>query len=152
MNAPALPYIMSTIPQSKPDLRNERPNILVVDDEDQVRDLMTRLIGCHKVGTLSASNAREALALFEECPEQVHAVVTDMNMPGMSGLELSLRLREMNPNLPVLMVSGNFDDNLVRSLMDCRNYHLLRKPFTLEQFTKKLGKMLPLSKLTGPGR
>ena len=105
---------------------------------------MSRMLNTCGIAVVGAKDGNEAWERFNEMSRhQVGALVTDMDMPGKNGLELSLLVREANPDLPVLMVSGNFDEDLARSLMACRNVYLLRKPFTLEQFRSVMQKVLP---------
>ena len=143
MNATALPYIMSTVVPPLQKSPDERPNILVADDEDQILNVVSKLVTCEQYGAITARDGNEALALYQECPEEISAVITDLNMPGMSGLELSLRIRDTHPDIPILIMSGNFEETIVRSLMQCRGYYLLRKPFTVGQFRNQLDKMMP---------
>ena len=80
------------------------PRILVVDDDDAVRYavcLALSVLGCV---TESASGASEALARFQ--PGRYRAVVTDVAMPVMNGLELARRLRALEPGLPIMIFSG----------------------------------------------
>ena len=141
MKALAMPFIAthsSTIPVAV----NERPNVLLVDDDEAVLDLMARLLRHQELGVLTASCGPEAVAIFEECPEQISALISDFNMPGMSGLELCVTLRDQNPDLPAMIVSGNLNSQILDAVRACR-YQVLPKPFTLEQFNKALPKLLP---------
>lgn len=121
-----------------------RPTVLIADDEPDVLTLMKRILSGCGIDSIPAENGIAAWQKFNEMPpRKLSALVTDMDMPGKNGLELSLLVREANPDLPVLMVSGNFDEDLARSLLACRNIYLLRKPFTLEQFRSVMQKVLP---------
>src|ERR1044071_10461906 len=82
--------------------------ILIVDDDDSVRDVLYDLFSdehlCHVAAT-----AEQALTFIAEQPYDV--VVTDISMPGLSGLELMGQLRQIRPGTPVIVISG-IDDRL----------------------------------------
>ena len=144
MHATALHPAMSHISAVIPRPASSQPTVLVADDEADVLTIMSRMLNTCGIAVVGAKDGNEAWERFNEMSRhQVGALVTDMDMPGKNGLELSLLVCEANPDLPVLMVSGNFDEDLARSLMACRNVYLLRKPFTLEQFRSVMQKVLP---------
>jgi CheY-like chemotaxis protein len=81
------------------------PVVLVVDDEPMVRDLMARALQPY-CRVFAAADGQEALDLMWGLGE-VHAVVTDIQMPVLDGLALAARLKQMNHPPPVLFVSGH---------------------------------------------
>ena len=142
MKAMALPFVMTTPATTVPVAQNERPNVLVVDDDDAIRELIARLLRHQGLGVLTAANGRDALAIYRECPEQINAVISDYNMPGMTGLELCVALRDVNPDLPAMIISGDLNHQLLDAIRAC-HYEVAPKPFTLEQFNNVLPKLLP---------
>jgi CheY-like chemotaxis protein len=80
------------------------PRILVVDDDDAVRYAVCLALSGLGCVTESVSGASEALARFR--PGRYRAVVTDVAMPVMNGLELARRLRALEPGLPIMIFSG----------------------------------------------
>lgn len=80
--------------------------LLVVDDEPTILKLITYLLGSeHSV--ITAESGIEALAIFESYPDQIDLIVTDVTMPGMSGLELVARLEATHSRrFPVLFITG----------------------------------------------
>jgi CheY-like chemotaxis protein len=81
--------------------------ILVVDDDDAMRELMSRMLQRAGFTAVTAVNGRDALERFHE--RHIDAVVTDMVMPEMDGLELIRALRAARPGLPIIAVSGVHD-------------------------------------------
>jgi CheY-like chemotaxis protein len=79
--------------------------MLVVDDEARVRMATASMLGSMGYETVEAGSANEALDLLDDGLRPV-MVVTDHLMPGMTGAELVLRLREEHPYLPVMIISG----------------------------------------------
>jgi CheY-like chemotaxis protein len=79
--------------------------LLCVDDDSGIRKFYKDMFGCHGYDVTVAANGREALKLF--LSRKVDAVVTDLEMPGMTGTELASRLKHLRPELPVVLVSGS---------------------------------------------
>jgi signal transduction histidine kinase/ActR/RegA family two-component response regulator len=80
--------------------------ILVVEDEEGVREVAERMLQDIGFETVGAEDGRHALDLMEEVGDRVTAVLLDLSMPRMGGAETFRRLREMKPDLPILMMSG----------------------------------------------
>jgi two-component system, cell cycle sensor histidine kinase and response regulator CckA len=102
--------------------------VLVVEDEDNVRRLLTHLLQRRGYKVLEAPNAEEALAIFESRPNDIHLVLTDMVMPGMSGRALADRLLERRPGTRVIFMSGYTDDVLVSTGALSPGMSFLQKP------------------------
>ena len=83
-----------------------RPVVLVVDDDEQMRGYMARVLSDAGHHVLVAHDGLEALAIIESCGGALHLVVTDVNMPRVSGTELAARIKQRWPGLPVLYVTG----------------------------------------------
>ncbi len=104
--------------------------ILVVDDEAAQRDTLCRgirLMGHH---CLPAADSREALAQLDVRPPDV--LVTDMTMPGGSGLQLITRARRLRPGLPVIIISGLLSNSDLEAARDL-GIPVLQKPFDPDQ-------------------
>ena len=78
--------------------------LLCVDDDRDFRQFYKNLLGSYGFEVTLAASGKQALKLF--LSRHVDAVVTDLEMPGMTGLELASRLKKLRPELPVLLVSG----------------------------------------------
>jgi CheY-like chemotaxis protein len=107
----------------------------VAEDQEQVRLLGAKVLGRAGYRVLLAGCGDEALALASAQGVPVDLLVTDVVMPGMSGLELHERLRRMNPQLKVLFVSGYASDVVGPGV------NLLSKPFTPEQLLARVDQM-----------
>lgn len=79
--------------------------LLCVDDDSSFRQFYKNLLGSHGFHVTVAANGSQALKLF--LTRKVDVVLTDFEMPGMSGAELSARLKRLRPELPVVLVSGS---------------------------------------------
>jgi CheY-like chemotaxis protein len=78
--------------------------LLCVDDDSTFRTLYKNLLGSHGYEVTVAANGRQALKLF--LSRKIDAVLTDFEMPEMTGAELAARLKRLRPELPVVLVSG----------------------------------------------
>jgi len=116
--------------------------ILLVEDEESVRRLARRVLESAGYRVLEATQGQEALAIADQWLGAVDLVVTDIVMPGMSGQELSLRLRERQPALRILYVSGYTDDAILQHGTLLPDTAFLHKPFSPGLLTAKVREML----------
>lgn len=115
--------------------------VLIVEDQDEVRDVAIALVQSIGYRTLSAPGAEEALRILERTPD-IDLVFTDIVMPGMNGVELARRARAMRPDLPIVYATG-FTKAEVLKREDIRSERdLVVKPYgrdaIAEMFAKKL--------------
>ncbi|MFL5440255.1 MAG: ATP-binding protein [Myxococcales bacterium] len=110
--------------------------ILVVEDERAVRQATRRSLEQAGYRVLEAGNKREALAVAKEQMNKIDLLLTDMVMPGGSGKELSDELRGTRADLPVLFMSGYFDEELATEQL-AGSLDFLPKPFTREQLLSR---------------
>jgi len=80
------------------------PKVLVVDDDDRIRSLLLDTLSALGYHALGAKNGEEALTLLET--EKLDMVITDVRMPKMNGLSLLKNIKNLNPLLPVLIITG----------------------------------------------
>jgi PAS domain S-box-containing protein len=114
--------------------------ILLVEDNDQVRAFARNMLLDEGCSVMEASNAQEALTRLEEAP--VDLMLTDVVMPGASGIELANQVRRTRPELPIVLVSG-YSDELVGTGTD---YPFLTKPFTSAELKSVLSTALAETK------
>jgi len=104
--------------------------ILIVDDDDAIRgtlfDLLSDRYECH-----TASMAEEALQYLEV--EKYDAVLTDISMPGLTGVELLKRVQERDSGTPVILISGKGSEEDSQSLLALGAFAYVTKPFTLDE-------------------
>lgn len=104
-------------------------DILVVDDDDVIRDTLCELL-TEEHSCQTANTAEEALAKLES--QSFDVVLTDISMPGLSGLELLNRVLRSYPGTPVIMISGISDQEQAQTLISRGAFDYLLKPFRLE--------------------
>jgi CheY-like chemotaxis protein len=116
--------------------------ILLVDDEDSIRGLMRSYFEREGYQVLEARNAEEAESLAERHSDPIDILVTDMVMPGMSGMQLAERLRHTRPQMKILFVSGYQPDHFeVDWALDDRG-DLLAKPFLAPELLRRVRVLL----------
>ena len=121
----------------------ERPRggsetLLVVEDEEPVRNLVTRILQAAGYRVLSAANGGEALLACEQHPGPIHLLLTDVVMPQMSGKQLAERLGLLKPGLRVLYMSGYPDEAIASHGVRTPGTTFLGKPFGAAELTRKV--------------
>ncbi|WP_028316855.1 response regulator [Desulfatibacillum aliphaticivorans] len=84
----------------------DKERILIVDDEPQVLKVMKRMLEFSGYTVTAMENSVEALQTFGEAPDSFNAVFTDMCMPQMNGDVLSSRMKEIRPDIPIILCTG----------------------------------------------
>jgi DNA-binding NtrC family response regulator len=131
-----LPAVLvpGTVPDDEPAkptaLDGSGERVLVVEDEDAVREVTVRTLARHGYDVLEASGPDGATAVWEEHEGEIDLVLTDVVMPGSSGKTLIEELRKRSPDIRFVYMSGYTDDVLVRHGTGATHTTLLEKPFS----------------------
>ncbi len=115
--------------------------VLVVEDAAALRDLTQRLLTRQGYQVLVASNAADAVTIFDQHPG-IDVLLTDVIMPGASGADLTRTLLARRPSLKVVFMSGYTDDAIAHHDVHRRGAAFLAKPFTSEALGRKLREVL----------
>ncbi|HYA94132.1 MAG TPA: PAS domain S-box protein [Thermodesulfobacteriota bacterium] len=117
--------------------------VLLVEDDELVRNLANRLLEQQGYRVLKASNGQEALLVAKEhVGETIHLLLADIVMPQMGGKELADWLKISRPNVKVLYTSGYSDDAIVHHGVLDPGTHFLQKPFSLKTLSQKVREVL----------
>ncbi|MDU3045412.1 cell cycle histidine kinase CckA [Bradyrhizobium sp.] len=119
-------------PKPRTDLTGQG-TILLVEDEEGLRALNARGLRSRGYSVIEASNGIEAMEAREECNGALDLVVSDVVMPEMDGPTLLKVMREKNPDIKIIFVSGYAEDAFEKSLPENQQFAFLPKPFTLSQ-------------------
>jgi two-component system, cell cycle sensor histidine kinase and response regulator CckA len=114
--------------------------ILVAEDDAGVRSLIVATLERHGYSVMTAVDGRQALEVFRTYGHLVDLIVTDVNMPELSGPELARNVAETHPDLAVLFISGFTSDAIPFS--DAENRSFLPKPFTPVQLAQSVSRCL----------
>lgn len=109
--------------------RGQGECILLVDDEEQARQVTRRMLERNAYQVLEARNGQEALAVFEGAPARIHLVITDLMMPVMDGAMLIRRLRQKSPDLKTIAISGGLSPEEMAKAMESESAAFILKPF-----------------------
>ena len=133
------------VPVARPAKKAERPRdltgagrVLLVEDEDSVRNFAARALKRQGYEVFEASTGREALEVLEGAQNRVDIIVSDVVMPEMDGPTLLKELRTRNPDVKVIFISGYPDEVFKKSLDPNEQFAFLAKPFTLPQLAAKV--------------
>ena len=122
--------------------RHRAELILLVEDEPMVRLAIRRILERHGYTVLDAGGGEEALHICEARGREIHLVLTDMIMPGMTGTELARRIAPLCFGAQVLCMSGYTDDEVFRRGLLDGGTAFIQKPFTAEALTRKVRDVL----------
>jgi CheY-like chemotaxis protein len=127
---------MTTTVQARP-----AKAILLVDDDHLVRASVSQMLTADDYRVIEAAGAQEALEIWRRCSNEIDLLMTDIRMPGMSGIELVEHLTNQEQKLKALYISG-YPELLSEQAEVLRTVPLLQKPFTTQQISKKLRAIL----------
>ncbi len=130
---------------TKPErLKGGNEKVLVVDDEDSVRNVLAMSLRHMGYDVETAASGAEALELFEQAGAGTFQMaIVDMLMPEMSGEDLFYELLKRDPELSVLVVSGYSSEKAVERILQHGGKGFIQKPFTIDQLSQKIRECLP---------
>jgi len=106
--------------------------VLIAEDEPSVRGFMRIALGISGYSLLESTHGHDAIRLAAEHPGPIHLLLTDLTMPGMSGIQLAERLILSRPFLKVLYLSGMWQDDVFPDGVLPPNSAFLQKPFSVQ--------------------
>lgn len=128
------------VPSSDP-TTEESSTILLVEDEETVRKVIERLLRKLGYEVESASDAEEAIEIFADRNDEFDLVLTDVVMPGLTGVEMSEVLKEQRPNMKFLFTSGYTSKELGGN-PEAPPEPFLPKPFSMEELSRSVREAL----------
>lgn len=136
------PAAADQVDSPQPAQATARETILLVEDDDRVRNLIVAIL--HPLGyrLIPAPNAADALHSWRSAQEPIHLLLTDIRMPGMKGTELAQLLRKEQPTLKVLFMSGQTGAEMPGDWKTLQGACLLAKPFSPTALAQKVREVL----------
>ena len=116
--------------------------VLLVDDEDAVREVIQLSLELYDYTVLSARDSTEALAWCQRYQQPIHILLTDVMMPNTNGCQLAERIMVVLPNVRVLYMSGHSNSTLVQHGVVAQGRPFLPKPFTPQMLVSKVREVL----------
>lgn len=120
----------------------DKPLILLVDDDSSIRWVLSKALSNAGFKVIAADNGYDALKIIDK--ETPKVLITDVQMPGMSGLELLETSKNRYPNLPVIIITANTDTQMAIQSHQTGAFDFLPKPFDLNQAVSICQKALAL--------
>jgi signal transduction histidine kinase len=117
-------------------------NILLVEDEEMVREMMLEGLQTDGFSVLSAGNAQEAISVLERHSRPIDLLLTDLMMPGMNGMELARRLMSSHSGMKVLLISGYPEEEMGKFIRNEPGTAFLQKPITPAVLSRKVREVL----------
>jgi len=118
---------------SQPSIANQNTQtILIIDDEDIVRDTCSAILECSGYRTLTAQDGPSGIECYQHQMQQIRCVILDMTMPIMDGRQCFLALRKINPNVPVIISSGYSQKDVSTHFEGNQPTAYLHKPYSGE--------------------
>ena len=114
--------------------------ILVVDDEDPIRDLVVAFLERLGHRCVKATDGVDALDKMKE--NKIDAIVTDIKMPKMDGITLTKEISQQYPGLPVMVMTGFSEEYTAANAITAGARDFIQKPFSVEEFTIRFNKMI----------
>jgi PAS domain S-box-containing protein len=134
----------SQLPATKKDIETELPPlqesglVLLVDDEEIVRDIGRAMLSDFGFKTITANDGKEALAIFRQKHREISFVLMDLTMPHMDGEEAFREFRRIDPEVKVIICSGYNEQEVSQKFVGKGLAGFLKKPFQLSQLQKKI--------------
>lgn len=121
------------------------PKVLVVDDEQDIRQVVTLSLQQSGFRTNSAENAENACRLLEQ--EQFDAVITDVMMPDEDGIKFLMKVHQAYPEIPVILMTGYAQLQMTLDAIKHGAFDLIQKPFDFESLIKTVDRAVTYGKL-----
>ncbi len=121
-------------------MRDMKNKILIVDDQFGIRILLSEIFQKDGYETYQAANGLQALNIVTENEPDI--VILDMKIPGMDGLEILRRLKEMNPNIKVIMMTAYGELDMINEAMKLGAITHFAKPFDIDEVRDVIKKQL----------
>ncbi|MBW4633227.1 MAG: PAS domain-containing protein [Iphinoe sp. HA4291-MV1] len=144
-----LPALEGTISQSVEDIELLTGNgelILFVDDELAIQEISKTLLSTHNYEVLTASDGIEAIALYAQHQQQIQAVVTDIMMPSLDGINTIRALQKINPSVKIVAISGLSSNKRIAEISGIGVKAFLSKPYTMQELLKTLHSVLNVNR------
>ena len=116
--------------------------ILVVDDEQSIRETVTGALAIHGYQVITANNGEQALDIFADRRDEIALVILDLGMPGMGGIACLRRMQAADPQVKVLVASGYIEGTLQQEDINAQTVDFLPKPYRMETMVTKVREML----------
>ena len=125
------------------EFRGERVGtILLAEDDESMRGLIQLVLEARGFRVLARANGLEALETYRKSGSSIQMVISDVGMPGLSGVDLFRELALLNPIVKMILISGHLDSLSLGQLRKAGLKHFIQKPFGPDQFLQAVDEVL----------
>jgi CheY-like chemotaxis protein len=132
-----------TLTKSNPALVSRLPTVLIVEDDDDARYAMDSVLAREGYLVLTAATGRDAISTLQEPLSPIDVVLMDVHLPDVDGPALCARVRELYPELPIVVCSGEADAQEIAALLRLGAVRYFRKPVGVDELLSSVEAMLP---------
>src|SRR4030043_437133 len=119
---------------------NDKNNLLIVDDEEVIREGMRRILSAEGYHVDTSASGRTAIEKIQE--QDFDVVITDLKMPGMDGMEVLKTIKILQPEVPVIIITGYSTVDTAVEAMKNAVFDYIAKPFTSDLIIEKVQKAI----------
>ena len=120
------------------DLRKAKETVFLIDDDDMIADVSEMILKKSGYDVVSAKSGKEAIEVYKENHSRIDMVILDMILPDMGGGDTYDRLKEINPEIKVLLASGYDLNYRGRDIMERGCDGFIQKPFNMNELLEKI--------------
>ena len=137
-SAPASPAPAAPLAIERAQAFGHGRKVMIIDDDEGVLRLGRAILKLVEFAPEEFAHPADALDKFKRDPQGYAAIISDLTMPGMTGIELARRCRAIRPDIPFVLTSGYLDVQTQGGAQESGITHFIRKPFDIAEFTSKL--------------
>jgi len=112
--------------------------ILLIDDEQMITDILKRILSRLGYEVHAFICPKEALEFYLNAPQKIDLIITDMNMPSIGGIDLAIKIKQLDNSKPIILCSGFTTDNDIRKAKEAGIDAVLKKPTETLDLLKKI--------------
>jgi DNA-binding response OmpR family regulator len=127
----------------RPSTVDHQPTVLLVEDDESTRNVMTRILVREGYLALTAESAHDALSILRAPLAPIDVVLLDVHLPDVSGIDLCARIRQLNPTVPVVVCTGEAEPAEAARLIEMGVHRYFRKPIAMEELLATVEAALP---------
>jgi DNA-binding response OmpR family regulator len=120
-----------------------QPTVLVVEDDEATRNAMTRVLVREGYLALTAQSGHDALGQLRAPLAPIDVVILDVHLPDVSGIDLCARIRELHPDVPVVICTGEAEPEEAAQLLEMGIHRYFRKPVAVDELLATVEAALP---------
>jgi DNA-binding NtrC family response regulator len=121
---------------------NTRDIVLVVEDDDSLRDLLKSMLEAHGFKVLTAFDGVHAIEVFTQNKDTIGVVLSDLGLPRLGGWDAFLQMKEINPKIKGILASGYFHPGVKEEIIKSGAENFIQKPYNTLEIVAMLRRML----------